>query len=887
MVNNTTGDVNITFTEPAAPTALASLPPAPAGFTGRDRELAELLEALDTSSSGNPARQGVIVSVAGLPGVGKTSLALAAGHAGCDQGRFDGTLFVDLHGYDETPLQSSQALERLLRGLGVAQEFIPRTLEERQGLYHSRLSALAAEGRRVLVVADNASRAEQVRPLRPASGRHRLLVTSRDTLPTLGARLLDLPVLSPEAAVNLLDTALRTADPADSRISQDATTAQTLALLCGYLPLALQISAARLITDRGRQVAGLAAELQQMRTRLEHLDDGERAMRASFDLSSRHLSAPLTETFRLLALNPGSDISTEAAAVLTDQRPDAIRPLLLELAQTHLLEQVPTQDRWRMHDLIRAYAGEQADAYGRSHPQAKCLYERARRRLLEHYTTSAEAAGTHLDPNPSAARSPRFGTKEQAVEWLDAELPNLVAASTGCRSPEQQRIILRLPRVLGSYLNMSGHLDEWLTISQAARQAARDVGDRDAEAVALEGYGSALGILRREHEANEALEHALEISRTTRNRELEALVLTDVGNVAIGFNKAERALDCHRQALHLFKELEDQYGEAAAWSNMAQALIQTDASDDVFDALNHADHIYRRLGDESRSAAVTMTRGIALGRVGRLDEAITCFRTAAATWHRLGANSQEAMALGNLSWTLLHARRNKEALAVSCSAVEVSRRAAQESGSHVPSLGFAGALTAYAEALYRSRKNLPQAAAAVNEALSLFEQIPGAPAGNRTAARFIAVRILQGLGGGRKNALIRRQLEALLGPVLTPPVRRRGRWLSRHRVVTLFQSAWVAVVWCGFFHARQADTSVWLLILYCTAGLVVTGFIRFRAYPWTDGSPGQVGQMVRMRIGCMPRLLPVLTLIASLSVPELLGPFNTAGAALARILGLA
>ncbi|WP_141747228.1 ATP-binding protein [Streptomyces agglomeratus] len=886
MVNNTAGDVNITFTGPAAPTALASLPPPPAGFTGRDRELAELLQALDTST-GNPTRQGVIVSVAGLPGVGKTSLALAAGHTGCEEGQFDGTLFVDLHGYDETPLQPSQALERLLRGLGVAQEFIPHTLEERQGLYHSRLSALAAEGRRVLVVADNASRAEQVRPLRPASGRHRLLVTSRDTLATLGARLLDLPVLSPEAAVNLLDTALRTADPADSRISQDATTAQSLALLCGYLPLALQISAARLIADRGRQVAGLATEFKQERTRLEHLDDGERAVRASFDLSSRHLSGPLTETFRLLALNPGSDISTEAAAVLTDQHPDEIRSLLLELAQTHLLEQVPAQDRWRMHDLIRAYASEQADAYGRSHPQAKRLYEQARRQLLEYYATSAQAAGTHLDPNPSATRSPRFETKEQAVKWLDAELPNLVAASTDSTSQEQKRIILGLPRALASYLNTSGHIDEWLTISQAARQAARDVADRDAEGVALEAYGAALGILRREHEANKTLEHALKISRTTRNRELEALVLTDIGNLAVAFNKGERGLACHRQALHLFKELEDQYGEAAAWTNIAQALMQADASGDVFDALKHADRIYRQHGDESRSAAVVMTRGIALGRVGRLDEAITCFRTAAATWHTLGANFHEAVALGNLSWTLLRARRNKEALSASCSAVDLSRRAAQESGSHIPSLGFAGALTAYAEALYRSRKHLPEAAAAVHEALTLFEQIPGAPAVNLTAARFTAVRILQSLGGGKKNALIRRQLEALLGSIPTPPVRRRGRRLSRHRVVTLFQSAWVAVVWCGFYHARQASTSLWLLMLYCTAGLVITGFIRFRPYPGTDGSPGQVGQTVRTQIGCMPRLLPFLTLIASLSVPEQLGPFSKAGGALARALGLA
>ncbi|GGX75971.1 tetratricopeptide repeat protein [Streptomyces hiroshimensis] len=882
MVQDTTGNVDISLPAPVS-TALASLPPVPAGFTGRDQDLAELLEAL-ASGSAAPAGAGAAVSVAGLPGVGKTSLALAAAHAARTRGWFAGTLFVDLRGYDESPVEPSQALERLLCQLGVAQPF-PPTLEERQGLYLSRLSALATAGRGMLVVADNASHVEQVRPLLPAHGQHRLLVTSRDRLPTFEARLIELHVLTPEAAVRVLDAALRITDPADSRITSDIDAAQTLAMRCGYLPLALRIASARLIADMGQQAAALAAELEEIRSRLELLDDGERAIRASFYLSYRHLPAALAETFRLLGLNPGVDISTETAAVLSDAPPEAVKRLLTQLTQAHLLGRGQAQGRWRMHDLIHAYAGEQARAHARGHPRVARTYQWTQRRLLEHYTAHAEAASTHFDPDPAAARSPRFSTRRQAADWLDVELPNVIAAFTGPMPSEQKRIILHLPRTMGSYLNAYRYLDEWLIISQTAVQVARELSDEAAEGVALEACGTALSGLRRMREAEEVLNGALEISRRTRNRDLEALTLTDLGNLANSINCRTCALDHHRKALKVFQSLQDERGEAAAWSNLALSLMFANVPDEVLNALDRADSIYRRLGDEDGSAKVLMTRGIALGKLRRFNEAITCFRTTAAAWRERHQEYEEASALSNLSWTLLAARKLDEAIVVSRSAVEISRRVAQNSHGEIPSLGFVGALNAYAEALYRSRKNLSQAAASINEALTLLEQIPH-PGGHLEAAHFTAIRILKRLRRGRKNAKIRRQLSAHLGPTVNASVQRQGRWTSRWRGITLLQTAWVAVVWCGFFHARQANTSVWLLILYCVAGLIATGFIKIKPRTKTQGSLMQTGHPSNMEISCMPRLLPALSLVVSLSIPQMLGPFNTAGDLLVRMLGL-
>ncbi len=230
----------------AAPTALAQLPPEVTGFTGRDDELAVLAGLLDPDATAGPV---LVSAVAGLAGVGKTALAVAAGHAAVRQGWFGGgVLFIDLHGYDEAPVEPGQALDALLRALGVPAEHIPPTTEERAGLYRSVLAQVTAP---VLVIADNASSETQVRPLLPGAGPHKVLVTSRHTLAGLDARLVDVTVLDDDAAVGLLDGALRAGRPSDDRITADAGAAGRLAGVCGGLPLALQITAALLKADPG------------------------------------------------------------------------------------------------------------------------------------------------------------------------------------------------------------------------------------------------------------------------------------------------------------------------------------------------------------------------------------------------------------------------------------------------------------------------------------------------------------------------------------------------------------------------------------------------------------------------------------------------------------
>ena len=254
-----------------APRALAQLPALVTGFTGRDTELAQIAGLLDPATGAGAV---VVSAVAGLAGVGKTALAIHAGHAAQAAGWFPGgVLFIDLHGYDQTPVQPGQALDAMLRALGVPGERIPEGAEQRAGLYRSLLAEVSDP---VLVIADNASAEAQVRLLLPGRGPHRVLVTSRHTLAGLGARLLDVTVLDLAAAVTLLDRVLHTARPGDDRISRDDAAAGRLAVVCGGLPLALQITAALLAADPALSAGELADALADEVGRLEALryDDG-------------------------------------------------------------------------------------------------------------------------------------------------------------------------------------------------------------------------------------------------------------------------------------------------------------------------------------------------------------------------------------------------------------------------------------------------------------------------------------------------------------------------------------------------------------------------------------------------------------------------------------
>jgi DNA-binding SARP family transcriptional activator len=433
------------------------LPAAVSHLTGRAAEL-EALTGMLSDASGT--RTVVISALVGTAGVGKTAVAVHWAHQIAQ--RFgDGQLYVNLRGYDPgQPVAAADALAGFLRALGVPGQEIPDELEERARLYRSRLA-----GRRVLVVLDNARDGEQVRPLLPGDPGCVAVVTSRDALAGLvaadGARRLDLDLLPPADAVGLLRSLI------GPRAAHDPGATAELAGLCARLPLALRIAAelaaARFTTPLAELVAELAAG------RLDGLDAGEdRAdVRAVLSWSYRQLPDDAAGAFALTGLHPGDNLDAHAAAALTGTTAGQARKVLGQLHRASLL-QAAGPGRYGMHDLLRAYAREQAAARDTG---GWC--QQALTGLFDYYLAAATGtmdvlypAEAHQRPGitPTTAVVPDMAGQADARAWLDAERANLVAVMVHCAGQGWPDHAAGLAGMLFHYLMNGGHLPEAHTI---------------------------------------------------------------------------------------------------------------------------------------------------------------------------------------------------------------------------------------------------------------------------------------------------------------------------------------------------------------------------------------------------------------------------------------
>ena len=676
-----------TRTVAAAPLALAQLPAVTGGFTGRDEELTLLTGLLDPAGTAGSV---VISAVSGLAGVGKTALAVQAGHAARERGWFSGgVLFIDLHGYDKAPVEPGQALEALLRALlrasRISAEHIPPGAEEQAGLYRSVLSDTDGP---VLVIADNASSEAQVRLLLPGTGPHKVVVTSRHTLAGLGARLIDVTVLDEQAAVDLLAGVLCAARPEDDRVTGDA--ARRLAGMCGRLPLALRIAGALLTADPALGVAELADELTVEQVRLERLryDDGSGpgglSVTAAFELSCQKLEEIPARVFRLLPVNPGPDLSAAAAAALADLPVTEVRQVLAGLGRAHLLEAAPgTAGQWRMHDLLRLYAGRLSDDHADADDR-----EEARDRLLDYYLSTAGAANQHLLGGPDMAAAGQFNGRDSALAWFDAERPNLVAAIGMAADTGRDQVAQELPFRLGAYLDWRRRFDDWVTVTAISVNAARRLGNRHREGEALNNLGLALRNTGRFDEAISAHEDAVAIHRETVDRHGEGMALNNLGvalqearrfseaitahqdaaaidletghrhsegtalnNLGVALRKAGRfdgAMTAHRAAVAIHRETGDRHSEGGALNNLGVALQEVRRFDEAITAHQEDFAICRETGDRHGAGTALNDLGVALRKAGRFDEAITAHRAAAVIYRETGDWHSENNALGNL-----------------------------------------------------------------------------------------------------------------------------------------------------------------------------------------------------------------------------------------------
>src|ERR1700733_7915349 len=359
----------------------AQLPADVADFTGREANLEELCAAMsDAERRDNPAM--AVAVVAGAPGLGKTALAIHAAHA-LRRDFPDGQLYVSLRGGSEQPVPPDEVLARFLRDLGVDGARIPVDAEERAALYRTRLAE-----RQMLIVLDDARNAAQVRPLLPGTGSCAGIVTSRHRLSDLaGSRLIDLDVLDDPEATELFMRIIG-AERADAE--PDAV--RDVVAICAGLPLAIRIAGARLAARRGWKIRSLANRLADQRRRIDEFIAGDLAVRACFQVSFDALArgksgggADPASLFRMLGVWQGPSIGLHGAAALAGQPEALVGDSLEVLVDAHLLES-PAPDRYRLHDLLRDYAAERAEA---DEPQAA---SDAMHRVLSWYLLTADIA---------------------------------------------------------------------------------------------------------------------------------------------------------------------------------------------------------------------------------------------------------------------------------------------------------------------------------------------------------------------------------------------------------------------------------------------------------------------------------------------------------------
>ena len=657
---------------PAVPPALSGLPAPSATFTGRGRQVEELLRALAPDEAG----QGTVLvhAVAGLAGIGKTELVLqAAARALREPGWFPGgVLFVDLSGYDEQRrVPPERALHGLLRALGLPAEHVPAELQDRARLYRSVLAAFAEQGRQILVVVDNASAADQVRPLLPSDGFTRTLVTSRHTL-DVGARLNDLDVLAPAASVDLIRQVLRRArGPAGSRVDEDLEAAGRVAELCGHLPLALQISAALLADMPNRPVASLAQALADAHRRLDQLKRADRAVRAAFDLSYQNLTSQQARLFRMLPVNPGPDVSTESVTYLADIDHTLAEGVLQDLARAHLVQPGTTWGRWRLHDLVRLYASERAE------PDSQ---DQACGRLLDHYAHVADVANRWLLGVADSAAAREFADRGSALAWLDAERLNLLAAASMAANTGRDQIAQELPFRLGIYLDQRRRFGDWATATAISVSAARHLGNRHREGGALNNRGLALRNLRRFDEAITALQDAAAIYRETGDRKSEGTALNNLGLALREVRRFDQAITACQDAVAIYRETGDRHREGSALNSLGAALQAARRFNEAITAYREYLAICRETGDRHGEAKALKNVGVSLQDLRQWDDAITALQDAVAIYREADDRHGEASALNSLGVALREVRQFNAAISACQDAVAIYRETGDRHG---------------------------------------------------------------------------------------------------------------------------------------------------------------------------------------------------------------
>lgn len=671
------------------------------GFVDRAKEIARLEQLTSTGDSRKPHP---VVAIVGSAGVGKTALALHWLHK-IRENFPDGDIFVNLRGYDAgQPLSATTALGRILRDLGVSPNQIPFELEDRVTLFRTLVA-----GRRVLIMLDNASSANQVRPLIPGAAGPLLVVTSRNRMSGLavrdGVRHVQVDVLPERDAVTMVTEATRFDRPDDSEA--DVT---ELVRLCARLPLALRIAAERAASRPAMRLVELINDLRDTSGLWETLSvaDGIEAddVRTVFAWSYRSLPEQAATVFRVIGLHPGPNISIPAIAATANMSVRDARRATDVLVGSFLLEHT-AGSRFQMHDLLRAYANSESQAHD-SESARRSTFER----MFSWYARSANnassvlALGDRLLSDLSAlvdVQPATFGSADEALTWFEDERQNLVAA---CRLAES----LSMPRhsfamaLAPSPIYMNYFVfDDWSEMTLIGLRSVMAGTPTKERAVAQENRGKYL--LRRGdyNESRMAFAEARHLYEQVADRRGAAESTNSLGLVCLRLRDLEQAEMLFDMAAAAFSDLSDVRWQGVCRSNLAEARIELgeisaaladlrsvlQLSEEFGDVAMQGNTLWllgraHRLDEDLPHAKAAIDRALTIAEearnkmwegfwliesariqldLGEAQEAMLSCQLAASLQRQIGDKSREAMALDTTGEVLRHLHRPAEATA--------------------------------------------------------------------------------------------------------------------------------------------------------------------------------------------------------------------------------
>jgi tetratricopeptide (TPR) repeat protein len=700
--NQVAGDQNIILElPPLLPPVACTLPADTAAFTGRTEQLEQISAA--AVAAANAGRVVAIHAIDGMPGVGKTTLAVHVGHMVAAQFP-DRQLFVDLHAHTpgQPPAEPGDALAVLLAADGVDPRYLPDDLDGRAAMWRSRMA-----GKKVLLILDNVADSEQAAPLLPGAAGCLVLVTSRRYLGDLPAALISVPLDTlpiGDAAEMFIKLAPR-AMPELGKVTE-------MVALCGCLPLAISLLASLFTRHQSWTMDQLISETKAelLTVRAEN-----RTVAAAFELSYQYLPEQQQRFFRDLGLHPGEDIDPYAAAAITGLPLEETGALLDELHGDRLLVE-PIKSRYQMHNLIHEYARSLAAA-------TSPAMDHQLGRLFDYYQHTAATAEAHLGRQTRAvsvvtappAAAPQLDEYTRALAWARTERANLLACLDYVALKGQFDRVVALSAVVASLLRLDGPWTDAVIRYTTAVQAAQSIGDQIGEADALNNLAIVRMLTGDLRGAARALAEAVDISREIGDQQGRANALNNLGSVRRMTGDYPGAVGALEEGLSICREIGDRLGEAGALTFLGGVRYLTGDYPGAVRALEEALAIYRDLGYRMGQAGVLNNLGIVRRVTGNYPGAVGALEEALEIYGDLGDRLNQAGALNGLGIV----RRVTGDYPGAATALEEALSMFRDVGSP---LGHASALNALG-IVRRLTGDFTGAARALEQALGIFRDL--------------------------------------------------------------------------------------------------------------------------------------------------------------------